>query len=266
MTISTATGSTPPGRADVQAIYPLSPLQKGMLFHSLYAPGTAMYVQQLSCLLTGELDKTAFQAAWQQAIDRHPVLRTAFVWEGLEEPLQVVQRHLPLPITQLDWADVPDTEQEDRLGSYLETDRQRGFDLARAPLTRVALIRLGDGRHRFVWTTHHLVLDGWSGALLLREVLAAYESRRAGAAPTLPPSLPTVRPYRDYILWLKAHAGADPAPFWREVLRGFEAPTPLPGARPERGPAGVQKHLQGEEHDARELRLPAAETAALQAF
>src|ERR1051326_5870754 len=87
---------------NVEDVYPLSPMQEGLLFHSLYAQDHAVYVTHITCTLEN-LDVPAFERAWQQVMDRHPALRTAFVWQNLEKPLQVVTRRVRIRIDQHDW-------------------------------------------------------------------------------------------------------------------------------------------------------------------
>src|ERR1041384_3182925 len=112
-------------REDIEAIYPLSPLQHGLLFHSLYAPESGLYFEQISGALHGRLDVSAFERAWQQVIDRHSILRTSFHLEQADRPLQVVQRHIPLPLDRQDWRSLPPSGQQQRLAEFLESDRQR---------------------------------------------------------------------------------------------------------------------------------------------
>jgi len=203
--------------------YPLSPLQQGMLFHSAYAPDSAVYIGQLSFALESDLDVDAFAAAWQRGVARHAILRTSFAWENLNEPLQTVHERVELLIETLDWRELPSLEQENHLDALLEDERRRGFDLAVAPLMRLKLVQLGDARYQFIWTHHHLLLDGWSIALLLEEVFADYESLRRG----LDKEPPATRPYRDYITWLGQQDAARARSFWKNYLDGFLAPTPL---------------------------------------
>src|SRR6267143_4252864 len=113
----------------IAAIYPLSPVQKGMLFHSLYAPGSGVYVEQFSCLLPNGVDVPAFERSWQRVLDRHPALRTAFVWEDVDEPVQVVHDELPLPLVHLDWRGAARSDEEERFNFYLGEDRRRDFVL-----------------------------------------------------------------------------------------------------------------------------------------
>ena len=205
---------------NVEDMYPLSPAQQGMMFHDLLAPGSGVYCVQLAFTLIGELNVDAFRRAWQLVLDRHAALRTAFVHEGLDQPLQVVRRQVDLPWTQHDWRNLPCRQAEDRYEQFLHEDRVRGFDLLQAPLIRVALLQTADDAWRCVWTHHHLVLDGWSVGLVLRDLLGAYTALLAGRQPPFQ----ACPPYRDYIAWLQRQdlAGADA--FWRQTLAGLSAP------------------------------------------
>ena len=209
-------------------IYPLSPMQEGMLFHTLYAPESGMYLLQTTCQLEGELDVAAFEQAWQNALERHPVLRTAFLWENLEKPMQVVYRKTPLPFEVHDWRALTEDERRSKRQGLLADDRRKGFDPAKPPLLRLALLRHGDTLHELVFSYHHLLLDAWSGAPLLGEVFAEYGALRAGGQLALPQR----RPYRDYIAWLKGRNLTEAETFWRRRLAGFEAATPIAADRP----------------------------------
>src|SRR5215469_13797637 len=98
----------------IEDIYPLSPLQQGLLFHTLYAPGSGVYVEQFVCRVRGALDAQAFVAAFRQVIARHPALRTAYRWKDLDQPLQVVHRHVEFPFEQQDWRALEPLEQQRR--------------------------------------------------------------------------------------------------------------------------------------------------------
>ena len=208
---------------NIEAIYPLSPMQEGMLFHSLMAPESGMYFEQLICTLEGDLNPAAFQQAWQQIVARHPVLRTAFVWKRLEKNLQVVQKQVEVPFEEIDWRDLTATEQTRRLEEFLRSDQQRGFKLNEAPLFRLTLFRLNEARYQFILSNHHLLLDGWSLPILFKEVLTCYEAFHQQR----PVHLPSVRPYREYIAWLQKQDLDAAEQYWRKTLNGFTAPTPL---------------------------------------
>jgi len=216
----------------IEAIYPLSHIQSGILFHALLEPSSSVYFEQLHCVFEGDFEAPRFKAAWSQATARHSALRTFFVWEKQKNPLQVVRRELDLPWIEQDWRDLSEPEQKARLQAFLLADRNRPFELDKAPLMRLALLRLAQDRWVFIWSHHHILLDGWSMTCIFRDVFAFYRAAQTGEPPQTAPT----RPYRDYINWLGRQ---DPAPaetFWRKTLRGFSAPTPLPimkaGAEP----------------------------------
>jgi amino acid adenylation domain-containing protein len=242
-------------RKNVEDIYPLSPLQQGLLFHTLYSPETGAYVEQAPMLVEGDLDVDAFARAFQRTVDRHAALRTGLVWENVPQPLQVVYREAVLPVERRDWSALGEAEWRAELDAWLAADRRHGFELTRAPLLRLAFMRLGAGRHVFVFTFHHAILDGWSTPLVFGEVDAFYAAARQGRTP---PHLPPAPRYRDYVAWLRAQDAAADEAFWRRVLDGFATPTPLPlaGGRP----AVAERHAQAG------LFIPAAEHARLAAF
>ena len=208
---------------DIQDIYPLSPLQQGILFHDIYSPELRVYCLQMTCELRGGLEPEVLRSSWEKLLDRHSVLRTAFVWERQGEPLQVVHRRVELPWREDDWRDLDRDAQEQRLRVLLREDHQQGFDVSRAPLMRFHLIRVRDDSYRFVWTYHHLLMDGWSKYLVLQDAFELYFAAQVRR----PPQLQVSRPFGDYIGWLQQQALDGAVGFWRGYLQGFSAPTPL---------------------------------------
>ena len=126
---------------EVEGFYPLSPMQQGMLYHTLYAPESGIYMQQVTCGLKGDLNVVAFEQAWQQVVNRHSVLRSAFLWRDLEDPLQIVGRTVKLPFEIFDWQKLSSSEQQVEIEKLLSAERARGFNLAQAPLMRLFLAR-----------------------------------------------------------------------------------------------------------------------------
>jgi len=245
-------------KKNIEDIYPLSPMQQGMLFHSLYAPrSSGMFVEQTICTLRGDLDISAFEQAWQRVVDRHSVLRTVVVGEGLKEPAQVVLREVQLSLERQDWCRLSLAEQETRLEAFLQAERACGFELSKAPLMRLALMRAAKDVYTLVWTYHHIVVDGWSLPLLFREVFALYEAFQQGEDL----HLDSPRPYRDYIVWLRRQGLAEAETFWRRTLQGFTAPTPLMVDRPLENTTA-----QEERYGAIDTSLSAETTAALESL
>ena len=210
-----------------EAVYGLSPLQEGLLFHSLYEGGGELYVVQLSYRLEGELDEGALRRAWVEAARRHEALRTGYEWEGVEPMAAVVRREAELRWERLDWSHLSPDEQGRRLEEYLTAERGRGFDVRESPLTRQAVIVLGSGSHQFVWTFHHLIMDGWSGSMLAGEVARLYEAYAAGSEPVLEPA----PRYREYMAWLGRQDLEAAERYWRERLSGVESPTLIASGR-----------------------------------
>ncbi|HYU31079.1 MAG TPA: condensation domain-containing protein, partial [Thermoanaerobaculia bacterium] len=237
----------------IELISELSPIQQAMLFHTLYAPGSGVYVLQTSLRLTGRLNVSAFERAWRHIVSRHGILRAAFFWEDLEKPAQVVYRRAEPKIERLSWRGLDAGEQRARLAGFLESDRERGFVLSEAPLMRLALIELGADVHQLVWTQHHMVVDGWSQGQVLKELLTAYAAFAGGRQPRLE----RPRSYREYIAWLQRQDLGQAESFWRASLAGFTSPALLANGNG-RGEGPTHREMRR-----RDLALSPAASAAL---
>jgi amino acid adenylation domain-containing protein len=212
-------------KQNVEDIYTLSPAQQGMLLYLLLSGyKSEVYFDQYTATLEGGLDLAAWRRAWSRVVERHAALRTQFLWERRDQPLQVVRRDVELPWQELDWRAASEAEREERFAGFLRADQALGFDLRKPPLTRVAVIRWSEGVYKLVWSFSHLVLDGWSMAIVLSEVFAVYQALSQGLEPRLEP----VRPYRAFIDWLQRQDVARAESFWRRTLDGFSAPNPVP--------------------------------------
>jgi amino acid adenylation domain-containing protein/non-ribosomal peptide synthase protein (TIGR01720 family) len=239
----------------IESIYPLSPMQQGMLFHSLYEPESGVYIEQMTSHLKGNVNVAAFEGAWQKVVDRYSVLRTLFVWENRQAPLQIVLKQVNLPWTNLDWRELSPTEQQQQLSELLQTQRRLGFQFNQAPLMRCTLIKLSEDTYKFIWNHHHILMDGWCLPIIFKEVLSFYEAELRGETCYLP----TPRPYHDYIAWLNDQNYVAASEFWRQNLCGFIAPTPL---RVNKKP--VQNQQQDSDYQELELRLSAEVSHKLQ--
>ena len=243
--------------ANLKDIYELSHIQQGLLFHTIYAPQSGVYFEQFSWTLQGELNVLAFKQAWKQVVDRHPILRTGFFWQDLEKPYQVVYEDVQLPWEEQDLQEFSSQEQQKQLEAFLQTDRQRGFELSQAPLIRLNLFRLSEDTYQFVWSSHHLLLDGWSESLVFKEVYAFYAAFCQGQNLYLEQP----RPYRDYITWLQQQDLKQAEAFWRKTLKGFSKPTIL---QVDRAPGILPS--QDEDYDRQQIELSTETTAALQSL
>ncbi|MCA1682272.1 MAG: condensation domain-containing protein, partial [Actinobacteria bacterium] len=145
----------------VEDIYPLSPMQAGMVFHGLSQGEQGVYFEQVAFVLEGVSDPRVLGAAWQQVVDRTPVLRSRVVWDGVAEPVQVVVRQVELPVEYRDWSGLAQSQRAQELARLLEGDRAQGLDLGSVPLLRVVLARVSPSAVQVLWTFHHVLLDGW---------------------------------------------------------------------------------------------------------
>jgi len=242
---------------DIEAIYPLSPMQQGMLFHTLYQPESRIYFEQFRFTLHGDLNKSAFEQAWQQVVQRHSALRTLFVWKNRKQPVQVVRKQVNLPWVNMDLRLLSPEKQQSQIDSFLNTDKEQSFELDKSPLMRFVLFRLADETYHFVWSFHHILLDGWSWPILFKEIFAFYDSINNNRQLYLAPS----RSYRDYINWLQQQDLSSAEGFWRQTLKSFTAPTPLVVEQ-----AVGHNHHQQQTSYIRHQHLSAEATATLKSF
>jgi hypothetical protein len=217
--------------------YPLSPMQRGMLFHSISGQAPGVDIEQVFCALKEDVDPAALERAWQHVVDRHAILRTTFHWKGLAAPEQRVQREIRLELEteseirnpkskHLSPGQNPDFRRPIAkwapwFEEWLEADRRREFDLGEAPLMRLTLFRVEMGEFLLVWTFHHLLLDARGIGMVLKEVFAIYEALRRDDEL----DLPEPRPYREFVEWLGSQETAVAERFWRERLKGVRGAT-----------------------------------------
>ncbi len=242
---------------NIEDIYELSAMQQGILFHSLLTSEADVYFTLQVFSLVGPLNIVAFEKAWQRIIDRHPILRTSFFWDDLDKPLQVVHRQVKLPLERRDWREFLPDEQERRLEALIQEERSRGFVLSEPPLVRLILVRMAKETHRFFLSGHHVLLDGWSMSLLLKEVLVFYQAFCRGQDV----QLDRCRPYGDYIEWLQRQDVSQAEAFWRQELKGFTTPTPL---MVDRMPDNGSQQKKG--YGSRQVQLSMGTTMGLRAL
>ncbi|RAI62650.1 non-ribosomal peptide synthetase [Pseudomonas fluorescens] len=214
--------------ADIEDVYPLTPMQEGMLLHTLLEPGTGLYYMQDRYRINSELDPQRFAQAWQAVIARHEALRASFCWNVGEEMLQVIHKPGSTPIEYLDWSDIAQAEQEPKLQTLLKTEREAGFDLLNQAPFHLRLIRVGAARYWFMMSNHHILIDAWCRSLLMNDFFEIYSALGEGREA----QLGLVSRYRDYIGWLQHQSLAEARQWWKTNLQGFERTTPIPSDRP----------------------------------
>ncbi|HET6376012.1 MAG TPA: amino acid adenylation domain-containing protein, partial [Methylocella sp.] len=208
---------------DLDDLYPLTPMQEGMLFHCLMQPGSGVYVLQDEYEIRGHLDVEAFRAAWQKVVDRHDILRSAMVWRRTGKPHQLVLRNAKLRFSFEDQRGLTSEEQENRRAGILETERREGFDLEKPPLMAIRLFRLNDDLWRCIRSHHHILTDEWCTSILFVDFRDTYAALATGR----PLPVRSAYPFRNYLAWLKHRDFAAAEAFWRKCLKGFHEPTPL---------------------------------------
>lgn len=208
---------------NIKDIYELTPVQKGMLFHCLFDSELSLYFFQHIFTVRGDLNIEAFEKAWQLVMDRHPILRTRFYWEEIENPLQIVYNKVEVPLNYYDWSNINSTEQKAQLDSFIVSDRQKSFDFSQPCLMRHTLIYFTDDKYLYVWSFNHIIIDGWGGSLVFQEFVETYGTLCQGKETSFAPT----RPFKDYIDWLQQQDITKAENFWRQALQGVKTPTPL---------------------------------------
>ena len=242
---------------NVEDIYELTPVQKGVLFHCLYDDETQLYFFQLVYSADNRVNIDDFETAWQLLIDRHTILRSGFYWEDIENPLQVVYKQVKVPINHYDWRNLERVEQEDRLKSFIESDRKQGFDLSGPCQMRLSLIRLADEHYQFIWSYHFIIIDGWTDSIIFKEFVQIYEALSQNKEI----SLASTRPYKDYINWLKQQDISKTEIYWRQALQGIKTPTPLTYIEKTH-----QSSTEEQRYDEEKIKLSSTDTRVLESL
>ncbi|AZE68389.1 non-ribosomal peptide synthetase [Pseudomonas synxantha] len=212
----------------IEDVYPLTPMQEGLLLHTLLEPGTGLYYMQDRYRINSALDPERFAQAWQAVIARHEALRASFCWNVGEDMLQVIHKPGSTPIEYLDWSAAPEAEQEPRLQALLKAEREAGFDLLNQAPFHLRLIRVGEARYWFMMSNHHILIDAWCRSLLMNDFFDIYMALGEGRDA----QLATPPRYRDYIAWLQRQDLDEARQWWQRNLQGFERTTPIPSDRP----------------------------------
>ncbi|MDF3203083.1 non-ribosomal peptide synthetase [Pseudomonas sp. 1912-s] len=212
----------------IEDVYPLTPMQEGLLLHTLLEPGTGLYYMQDRYRINSALDPERFAQAWQAVIARHEALRASFCWNVGEDMLQVIHKPGSTPIEYLDWSADPESEQEPRLQALLKSEREAGFDLLNQAPFHLRLIRVGEARYWFMMSNHHILIDAWCRSLLMNDFFDIYMALGEGRDA----QLATPPRYRDYIAWLQRQNLVEARQWWQQNLQGFERTTPIPSDRP----------------------------------
>ncbi|MGD0283909.1 MAG: condensation domain-containing protein, partial [Dissulfurispiraceae bacterium] len=211
-------------RGNLKDIYPLSPMQEGMLFHTLYESGSTAYFEQLSFALEGVLDTEIFEDSWNELVKRHDIMRTSFAHRIAERPLQVVALERKIEFGFEDISTEDEYRRREHIEEFRQKDRERGFALSRDMLMRVKVFKLSENVFEVIWSHPHILMDGWCYGVIFKELFAFYEALRNAERPELEP----VTPYRDYIAWLEEMDRGKSVNYWANYLSGYERAATIP--------------------------------------
>ncbi|HEX8190484.1 MAG TPA: amino acid adenylation domain-containing protein [Pyrinomonadaceae bacterium] len=245
------------GAGRLEDLYPLAPMQRYMAYRHRHQHVPGLYViHMVTPLRNLRLNVEAFERAWAKVVERHAALRTSFVLDGLDTPMQAVWGRVSVPVERHDWRGLGGEEQQRRIGEYVREARRRGIDLSAAPQMKLTLIRTEEDAYEFVWVFNYMIQEGWSYPLILKDFFACYDAYARGAEP----ELHEPGRYRDYAAWLRRQTLDGAADFWRGTLRGFEAPTPLVESLPD------NRTRPGDDYVQHKMVVSLATTTALRAL
>ncbi|MCP4218603.1 MAG: amino acid adenylation domain-containing protein, partial [bacterium] len=214
-------------KSNVEKVYPLSPMQSGMLFHALRDEASHAYFESGIFHIEGEPDRELLTESFNHLIRRYDVLRTAVIYEKVQKPRQVVLRERKGDIPLKDISHLAPSDREARLQDFIREDRERGFDLKKDLLARLTLFKTDTAKYRLFWSWHHIIMDGWCLEIVFRDFITIYHMLSLGEEVRLPPAVP----YRDYINWLEKQDNEENLGFWRRYLGDYEQPSEMPGKR-----------------------------------
>jgi amino acid adenylation domain-containing protein len=239
---------------DIEDIYGLTPLQAGMIFHTLLEPESRLYFEQILVSFDGAIDAALLERACARLVQHNSVLRTSFHWQETDKPIQVVHRRAGVPVSIRDLGAVAADQRDSHIRELMIEDRQQGVDLTRPPLLRITLIKLRPEQQLLLVSFHHAILDGWSLQQLFRQLSTIYLALASGREPVLPP----MQPFRNYIRWLNRQDAAAAQRYWQRNLEGFDGASRLPFV--------TQRGETPEDYGAEETALTTDATAALRRF
>ncbi|MGD2093347.1 MAG: condensation domain-containing protein, partial [Candidatus Aminicenantes bacterium] len=207
---------------NIRDIFALTPMQEGMLFQYLKDPGIEVYFEQLSLVISGEIDRAIFEKAWNSVIEANEMLRVVFRWEKVENPVQIILKENTLQPRYHDFSGKAAHDVQNLLVEIKVKDRKEKFDLQSVPF-RVTLCKIEEKKYLLMISNHHILYDGWSSGILLKEFFQSYDDSVKGK--------PLIRPikteFKEFLKWVNSQNNHEQGKFWRGYLTGFERPTGL---------------------------------------
>lgn len=206
---------------NIESISKLSPVQEGMLFHSIYEPNKNYYIVQKSLDFEGSLNVNALKESIILVHEKYGLLRSTFEWEGLSESLIITHKK-----TNINWKEYffnKDLKKQSEVEEFMKKDFSEIFDLSKEPPLRWSLLLLNENKYKLVFTHHHIILDGWSLDLLFKEIMMNYNKIKNGLKVEVIKEVPFV----NYVDWLNQKNMIEDELFWKKHLKGISSPTPI---------------------------------------
>ncbi|ACL75336.1 B12-binding domain-containing radical SAM protein [Ruminiclostridium cellulolyticum] len=225
-------------RQNVEDMLPLTPIQEGMLFYYLTEQNNGLYFEQISLRLTGDIDIQKVYEAWRFVISSNEMLRTVYRWKNLDKPMQIVQKNCEIPIREYDFSINNDEDKEKLVEDLKQKDLKEKIDISSEPF-RISLYKLSKNEYEMIISSYHIVYDGWSNGIILKEFMEAYKAYYSGSQP-----VKTVKnKYKEFIKWSLKQDTNKQEEYWKEYLRDFVTKTPLPADNKKSGNPDMAKNF-----------------------
>ncbi|WP_164931455.1 non-ribosomal peptide synthetase [Longirhabdus pacifica] len=212
-------------KKNIKDIYELTPMQSGMLYHAIQDSKANLHIVQGCVKLKGVMHAELLEQSFNHIIQKYDVLRTAFVYEKVNQPLQIIFKDRPAKLELVDLSYLE--EKQKALVQYRTSDRNRAFDLTKDVLIRLHLVKLGHENYELIWNFHHMLMDGWCWSIVFDELITVYGQLLKGETPYIEQEIP----YSQYVQWLQQQHYDRGRQFWQESLQGFEDATTIPNQK-----------------------------------
>ncbi len=209
-----------------QDILSLSPMQEAMLFHSLFDKGNS-YFKQLVFRIEGDFSPQLFEKSLNKLIERYEIFRTVFLYKKVQKPRQVILKERKTEIRYEDFSHLPDEEKEQKISASIKQDQEKPFNLFKDVLLRVTVLKIGERQYQVIFSSHHILLDGWCLGIVFEDLFEIYGKLKHNE----PVPVRKVTQYREFIRWLEKQNQSAARDYWKQVLSGYEEPVKIPGKK-----------------------------------
>ncbi len=211
-------------RPEIQDMYPLSPLQEGILFHSIEDEGNGTYIEKSYFTVNGDLDVDLLEQSFNKVVERYDVLRTVFSYSSSRKPLQIVLKRRNTRVHYEDISALEKVEKDKFIDSFKEQDSVKGFNLLKDILMRISVFKTGDKEYKVIWSFHHIIMDGWCLGIIMQELFQIYYSLKNNE----PIMLNSVKPYMSFIKWLGEQDEEEALSYWTKYLEDYDGRVTIP--------------------------------------